>query len=290
MERKAWPYLAGLIDSDGSLGLTTHVARGQKFVGVYIVVTNSDKRLMKWLVQNFGGTYYSRKNSSGFSTGNDIYTWAVLGRSHQESVLTGLFPFLILKKRQAELILEMLRLPNHRDSGSGSQKEILHQRCKQLNKDYDFVPDIFSRWEKKQIGAYAAGYIDGDGSILGAVPQAPSLSVTSVRFASIKWFLAHFGGKFYTIAPRFREGAKNIRTSYTWRLSGNRNKQLFLLQILPYLILKKDQARLTLEALRLAATNLNGRNIPVRDKIALLNQKVSALNRHSATTDTPSTS
>lgn len=97
----------------------------------------------------------------------------------------------------------------------------------------------------------------------------------------IEWIVERFGGELYI--HRKREG---LRQFYEWRLRGGKKKyEQILLGILPYLIVKREQAIFLLEYVRLPQTPL----IELRTEIA---EKIQALNQQgkTVTTNTPGTS
>jgi hypothetical protein len=79
---------------------------------------------------------------------------------------------------------------------------------------------------------------DGDGSI------GTTIELTQKRFILVRWLLMSCGG-------RFDERQMNgTGTYYRWRLSGKKNKEKFLLDIIPHLLLKKEKAKNLLASLR----------------------------------------
>lgn len=96
-------YLAGLIDGEGCL-------RVEKSGGKYrytpmtptVCVTNSNPTLIKWVIEKFGGHLYLKKSKTCW----DIY-W--LGKRAVE-VLEQVYPYLVGKKEQADLIFAYRKL------------------------------------------------------------------------------------------------------------------------------------------------------------------------------------
>ena len=239
MEKKAWPYVAGLLDAEGTIQIAVDKRpNGTVGMGLQITITNTDIRLMKWLISNFGGRFYRRNNQRGFSSKEspDIYFWFILGKANQEAFLLGIIPYILVKKQEAVLALEFLRLTGWNkerrlqiaeDMKSAKIGDVENDRQTQLNK---LAP--------KEQAAYAAGVFDGDGSI------GQSVELTQKRFLLMRWFLMCFGGRF---DQRSMNGGK---TYFRWRLSGKKNKELFLLRLIPYLVVKKHNANKLLISLR----------------------------------------
>lgn len=133
-----WSYVAGIFDGEGTASIASYTrtsvdGRGK---GPYTYVQHEAKvcikstsiPLMKWLVGNFGGVFYQQDNSKyGWKTS---YSWQVKGHKNKENFLLGVLPYLIIKKEQALLVLEYLRM----DGVSNPEKrKELAARCKQLN-------------------------------------------------------------------------------------------------------------------------------------------------------------
>ena len=99
-----WPYVAGIFDGEGSI----HAHRTSGHLALKITITGTDIRLMKWLLGNFGGKFYARtKKTSG---GRTAYYWMPSGKKNKVTFLLSTLPYLLLKREQANLGLEFLRL------------------------------------------------------------------------------------------------------------------------------------------------------------------------------------
>lgn len=122
-------YLAGILDGEGCISIFLHKGRPGSFTtNLEISIYQGDERLVKWLAFHYGGKYYSHtmKNSSrpGFS-------WCAPRGKARELFLLQIIPHLILKKEQALLALEYLRLgpkPNP------EKRAELSLRCSILNR------------------------------------------------------------------------------------------------------------------------------------------------------------
>jgi len=277
MERKAWPYAAGIIDSEGciciSRGHSKEATKAQ--TGLSIGVGNTDVRLMRWLVENFGGVYKKRPNQRGFSALSGcgyIYGWSI-PPTKRTWFLTGIKPYLVLKIGQADLVMRYLSLGKN---WNVTERIQLSEECKRLNHQQidDFYLGQFST--SQEIASYAAGMMDGDGAFyMGMANLNPVVGLTSKSLRSIKWFYKHFGGRI-NLPP------SGGRPYYGWGLSGRRNKERFLLEILPYLMLKREQAKILLEVLRITGKHgLEEERRSFAYQLQALNNK-----RESVTTET----
>lgn len=141
---------------------------------------------------------------------------------------------------------------------------------------------------RNNIPSYLAGLIDGEGCFSAwkywndnrtdcqpYYQYSCRVTITNTSLALMKWLITNFGGSYRCAYPE----TKKHKARYEWRPRGNRNTKLLILAILPYLIIKKEQAELLLEFLEL------GYNPQQRDKIV---QRLNVLNRKGPVeTDTP---
>lgn len=90
-------YLAGMIDADGSI----RFRRGYPFVAIY----NTHRPLMDWLmlVLKHGSI------SNGNKGRKTVRAWNVHAARDVYALITAVYPFLIVKRRDADAALEYLR-------------------------------------------------------------------------------------------------------------------------------------------------------------------------------------
>ena len=95
-------YLAGLFDGEGTLGFY-HYRRNRHEVTVGIV--NTDPRVHAWLREKFGcgSVRPSTKNRNN----HVAYSWRIAGRTRIEPFLNAILPYLIIKKEQAQCLLDL---------------------------------------------------------------------------------------------------------------------------------------------------------------------------------------
>ena len=103
-------YLAGIVDGEGSIyigNFSCNPKDGTPYYQTNIEVTNTDENLITWLMENIGG----RKNKYTFkqtpiNSRRPVYRWIASGE-----LLTDLchllLPYLVIKKRQCEIMIEM---------------------------------------------------------------------------------------------------------------------------------------------------------------------------------------
>lgn len=98
-------YLAGVIDGEGSLAIEKLSPRKNRkycYFTPRLVVVNTNKQLMDWLVNKIGGKYHARKLIVGRK---QCYSWFIFGKLI-EKVIKLIIPLLICKRQLAELILQ----------------------------------------------------------------------------------------------------------------------------------------------------------------------------------------
>jgi len=141
---------------------------------------------------------------------------------------------------------------------------------------------------------YLAGILDGEGCIsihCGSGKRydkrwptgdkrypkfALGVSIYQQDVRLMKWLVFHFGGQYYRHPMR-----KERKDGYSWHAPTGEKGQEFLLALIPYLMLKQEQAKLALEYMRL------DRGWDNTEKRRLLAEKCAALNRGVPTTNTP---
>ena len=103
-------YIAGIIDGEGHLGISKNTTKRQRQKSPKyqseVCVINTDKRLMDWMEQRVGGLVNARTSKSSLNPKWKIsYRWRIQEGRHQD-FLRSILPYLVIKKRQAELIIE----------------------------------------------------------------------------------------------------------------------------------------------------------------------------------------
>ena len=142
--------------------------------------------------------------------------------------------------------------------------------------------------------AYVAGIWDGEGSFsIGRGGRKPNhdhpkgyynyqllISLGNTNVILIDWLVGMLGGAKYL---GYRPKTDKHKTGYLWRIHGKEQQRDFICGVLPYLLLKKEQALLALQTL-----DIEGKNPEVRQDLWL---KMKSLNRKGKTveTNTPNT-
>lgn len=103
-------YLAGIIDGEGSFFIGCYAfnkTTGTPHFHTSIQVTSTDKVLIEWLVDNFGGKCYGyTEKQTPKNSRRKPYRWTIhADRVKHLSEL--MLPYLVIKKEQAEVMIEM---------------------------------------------------------------------------------------------------------------------------------------------------------------------------------------
>lgn len=103
---------------------------------------------------------------------------------------------------------------------------------------------------------YMAAIIDGEGSIViypnGSTKYSynSEIVVPNTSLKLMEWLVANFGGRYSVLYPKDSHGY-NRKPLYRWRVSGKKNRENLILGVLPYLVIKLEQAKTMLEFERL---------------------------------------
>ena len=186
MKNLPWSALAMCFDCEGTISLGRHnkTENGKPLsVQLDLTIVNTDERLMKWLMSNFGGRYYHRPTRD--IRHKSCFRWRITGKSNKEKVLLGILPYLIIKEEQAKVALEFIRMPvHHRD---WEARRVLMEACQKLNAkgpapttntldDLDgYATDCGSKIESELHGDMqrAPGVIQGGDEIPGLITCPP---------------------------------------------------------------------------------------------------------------------
>lgn len=132
--------------------------------------------------------------------------------------------------------------------------------------------------------AFLAGLVDGDGSISISIINRkdwnglsfqPYVAIGVTNRKLCKWVQKHFGGNLYGY-----DQADGHQKMYHWKLYGKQALKDLILQLLPYLLIKKEAAQTVLEYMELGVEPNQQARLAIAEKIKVVNS-----NNHK-TTDT----
>jgi hypothetical protein len=132
-------YTAGLFDGEGSIIVRLLRKPGKdiaRFHNLSLSITSTDRPVIDWLQANFGGRVGAHH---GNERQRDAWKWQLLSR-HAEAFLQAVRPYLIIKRPQADLALELretMGLPGGAPSITPqlfAERERIRQAIKALNR------------------------------------------------------------------------------------------------------------------------------------------------------------
>jgi hypothetical protein len=235
MKERRNAYMAGLMDTDGCLGIYCENSGHLKY-SWHISFTNKDKSVVKWISKTFGGNFRKVEKDVGI-----YWTWKPQGAQHALRFLKQIYPFLTIKQREADLIFQYLSLEGQR---CPEKREMLAIESKVLKQDRHSSTDKlnFSNIKPNLLQAYVSGLIDGDGSVS---IRYDSYNKVTIKLANkylplLRALVDMYGGY---IQPK----ADN---NYEWRSCSVKNNEGLLLKLLPNLLVKREKAKIALNIVR----------------------------------------
>jgi len=99
-------YMAGIIDSDGCISIQKHTACSS--YRPYMTIIQRDMALIEWLYANFKGSV--NVVSTKRNDGRDFYLRWLIADGRMIEILKMCLPYLLLKKGQAEVAIELYEL------------------------------------------------------------------------------------------------------------------------------------------------------------------------------------
>lgn len=141
------PYAAGIVDGEGSLNIIHNKARSWSNPQYQstLSVSMTHKGVIELLHSTFGGTLRMEKAHPRWK---QQWTW-YLGGAKLAEFLNQVLPYLVVRKRHAELILEMEATkqrtadgkPGHTkgrggklDSAVAARREVIHTELRRINR------------------------------------------------------------------------------------------------------------------------------------------------------------
>jgi len=140
-------YLAGIYDGEGTIrinkcGTAMYRAKHKTINPTYIAhlcLGMIDKRIPELLCKVFGGHMRYERAPEGKNC-RGVWRWESTGRQNVTRIVTMLYPYLIVKKAQADVVLDLCNnweTPYSRSAGVGQReilrREQLYQKMKKLN-------------------------------------------------------------------------------------------------------------------------------------------------------------
>jgi hypothetical protein len=102
--------------------------------------------------------------------------------------------------------------------------------------------------------SYLAGLFDGEGTVCISTSRnrnnttifQMNVKVANTKLELMQWLITNFGG-YYSVSNAKSDAKKRYSTQYAWMPKGKNNRIEVLEGMLPYLVIKKQQALIGLE-------------------------------------------
>lgn len=249
MRERTKAYMAGAMDAEGTFCITscTHNTLGHRLYDPTVRYRNTFKGIFKWIVDNFGGTNYHHK-PSGLSK-LDSWDWSTDSYKHSRSFISLILPYLIIKKEEAEVLLQFYDL--YRQQVPEKRQE-LYENLRQLkNRDSVTTEMQDLPFKTNLVNAYFAGFFDGEGFISFKKNNgydSVTIGVGNTDKKLLDIMQKRYGGSVYVLGGSSRP--EHHAPMWQWQLNRKESIEKFLLKLLPYLIVKRDKAKVALEFVR----------------------------------------
>lgn len=268
MKERTKAYMAGIMDGEGCFAVFKAIKPNYVNYRPFVGFTNSSKKLVKWAVKHFGGVVHIQKenvNSTSGYTSKQLYHWRLYGRKSVRFLLVSLTPYLFEKKQQASLLLEYINLEGKNDPQA---REGIFQKLKAMKKIgcvTTETPDI----EEKTINAYLAAIIDGEGHLTISkgvyketrIAYNPRIGITSSYLPLMELVKTVYGGNYCDSKNKIGKPV------FIWYISSKTDIERILLKILPYLLCKREKAKILLNFVRLGNRHDKETRATLRQKI-----------------------
>ena len=108
-------YIAGVIDSDGYIGLVKQAEHRRKNGLTYgfkptVVITQAQNDAITFINNIFPGGYRVLENPRKKSNWKNLYYWGIHRRELVRNFLCMILPYLKIKRKQAELIIQFCEI------------------------------------------------------------------------------------------------------------------------------------------------------------------------------------
>ena len=133
-ELEVWQlgYIAGIVDGEGCLNLSKQTNR--KDISPVVVVGMTDVKCVQFLYNITGvGNFFVKHGKQTPKNYKTKYVWAVRGRLEIYLLLKAIYPYLVVKKEQTDVMLEFVERRIQGRLFTGRDIELMEEMHK-LNK------------------------------------------------------------------------------------------------------------------------------------------------------------
>jgi len=253
-------YCAGVMDGDGSFSLIKRKGSRSPLYFPMMQLANEKENLIDIFIDSFGGTKFIRTKISALSK-KVSYSWKIEKKNACFPFLDSIIPYLVIKKERAELLLLFCLNHEFKRGSNPLEKNVLLEREKLYLKikDMNSYPDTNGSLKRTSninedivFWSYVAGIMDTDGSFSLKKENRSTDSRKSPVYTPCILLSQYDSRAIYHISNNFIGSnlmvinAKGTKNGFCYRFSITSKKSAieFLKRIIPFLILKKEQATL----------------------------------------------
>lgn len=261
-------YVAGVLDGDGSFSIIKFKGKKSPWFIPMLQFANLSKEITRILSNELGGKTRVRAPyllKSGTTT-SALHCWILRGAQGCSKALEKITKYLVIKKERAEYLLSYIKQHSFKKGVIMTDDEITERAKKHLHmislNDCRKPKPISSKLAAKinecpKFWAYLAGIMDTDGSFCvkrqtknGATPGVKNhrySCVIQVSFAGCD--AINFLRKGLPFGKSYIAKNKAMYNGfhYTWNISSKEDAIEFLQRIIPYLVHKKENAKVLLK-------------------------------------------
>lgn len=269
-------YAAGFFDAEGCVRVSKYTQKNTFYVQLRI--TSTDINVLKWFKNRFGGSIGTQPPNKKVRKCRPCWWWVTCSRIACNFLKT-VYPFLVIKKEQAALAMELQSRIKRGDSFIPENELMLRgEICKKIStiKGVQHLVKCDSNLPDE----YIAGFLDGEGSILIYKIRdyyELRVSVTNTNRSILEVLLSKFRG---FIAKKNDRLSVRTLQCFDWFVQGE-DAALFLSKISQYLVTKKNQATIGAEFQKNKKDLKNSKEV-LRDHIPLFQSfkdRISTLNQ-----------
>lgn len=142
LNNEEFAYIAGIIDGDGCIHINKKKGNKERSLNFSLEVTiiNTSEKLMNWLFDKIGGSLYFEKKRLS-PKWKRVYRLRI-SRRQAGFLLEKISPYLVRKKRQAEIGLLLRSYTRKKEKGNTrrltegeiNERHLLYQEMKKLNR------------------------------------------------------------------------------------------------------------------------------------------------------------
>ncbi len=108
MKKEIRAYVAGFMDAEAGFQIAKQKQRKGHILVTKIRISNTNKKILLYLRELFGGSVSEHKLSRNIGKWKKAYRWQLSSRK-AFNVIKLIYPYLIVKKAQADIMLEFTK-------------------------------------------------------------------------------------------------------------------------------------------------------------------------------------